>query len=140
MVVRPKICTVLGILFTFLGLVALISIGAAAIAGVVSINFLVLLLPVGIGLLRDRERSRKMGAFILAVGAVGSLLTAATIPFTRWVMTFRFNEHVATLYGGYLVATLVAAAVLIFCLYIAMTMPNVVHFYRSRSLRSGSAT
>ena len=67
--VRPKICTALGVLFTFFGLAALISIGAAAIDGVVSINFLVLLLPVGIGLLRDRERSRKMGAFILAVAA-----------------------------------------------------------------------
>ena len=138
--IRPKTCTLLGVVFTFLGLGALISIGAAALNGVVSVNFLVLLLPVGIGLLRDREGSRKMGAFVLAAAALGSLITAALIPSTRWVMTFRFNEHYATLYGGYLIATLLAASVLIFCLYIAITMPHVVQFYRSRSRRTESAT
>ena len=135
---RPTISTIIGLAFTLFGVLALITVAAAAEQGVLSVNPPVLLLPLGIGLLRNSERSRKLTAIFFAAMALASVLAATSVPFTRWGMNYHFNERAGFLTGGPLAAALIASSIFFLFLYLGMTSTKVIHFYRFASKQSAT--
>lgn len=70
----PKRVLIIGLLFMLFGVLSILSIIESAVKGGINLNFAVLLLPVGIGLLRGKSSSRFWAKFWIILGYIGLAL------------------------------------------------------------------
>lgn len=92
----PKRLAIIGTLFILAGISALWSIISGLLDNHVNINFAVLLLPVGIGLLRGKHHSRISAIVITYIGYLLCLILTLTFLTSQDNITFTYPGHTIT--------------------------------------------
>jgi hypothetical protein len=135
----PKRVLVIGMLFCVGGILAIWDVVASLLNGDINLNFGVLLLPVGIGLLRGRPSSQWWARFWIILGYIGcGLLVAAVIVWPEAAYATWFDSQLrGPAAVPYVVGMAMLSAVLLVVMHKLLYSEKANEFFRSGGDQAG---
>jgi hypothetical protein len=134
----PKRVLIIGLLFCLGGILAIWTVVSDLARSHINLNFAVLLLPVGIGLLRGRASSQWWARFWIILGYIFSgLLVTLAIAFPESIHTTWFKEEIrGSAAVPYVIGLSVLACVPLVILHRLLYSEKAIAFFR----RTGEQT